>query len=165
MSISLILIIVVAVALILGPVSMLVPKKGQRQREQLRLKARDAGLRFTLRKLPPLKTDAESPATMPCYYIPPLKQHQPFDEWTLMRTTYSHEGNFYREWDWVNSRAPDEPIQAFLLQQLPLLPESVKAIGYGTAGVCVFWDESNGEAFLDNLVALLKGIQAVSSPR
>lgn len=164
MSITLILIIVVVAALLMGPVVMLVPKPGQRQREQLRLKARDAGLRFTLRKLPPLKTDMESPATMACYFVPPVKQKQPLQEWTIMRTAYSHEGNFYQEWDWVNNNfQPNASVKAFLQQQLPSLPDSVRAIDFGVAGVSVFWNEREGEALLDTLVALLKGIQAAAS--
>lgn len=165
MNLSLILIIIITLALIIGPVAMLYPKPEQRRRDQLRIKAREAGLRFTLRKLPPLKTDMEPPRAMTCYYLPPLQQ-KPLPEpeqWTLMRTAYVHEGNFYRDWDWVGDYRPAPGIVALLQQQVPLLPESVKALDYGSAGITVFWSEKEGMALLDHLVSLLKSIQAAEN--
>jgi hypothetical protein len=156
----LILIIIVTMALILGPAAMLMPKPEQRRREQLRLKAHGLGLRFTLRKLPHLKTDMELPHTMACYYLPPLEQKFSTQEWILIRTAYAHEGNFYREWDWVGDFRPAPAVLAFLQQQIPSLPDSIKALGCGPAGITVFWNEQEGEALLDLLVSLLKGIQA-----
>jgi hypothetical protein len=159
-SLSLILIIVVTVALILGPAMMLFPKPEQRRREQLRLKARNAGLRFTMRKLPALKTDMEPPGAMACYYVPPAEQSLLIKEWALMRTGYEHEGNFYRAWDWAGEHRPTLAVQTFLQQQVPALPDSVKAITYGAAGITVFWNEKEGEDFLPTLVVLLQGLQA-----
>lgn len=159
MSLSLILIIILAIALVLGPIAMLIPKPEERRREALRLKARTAGLRFTLRKLPVLKTDTESPRTMPCYFLPPLAQPSTMQEWVLVRMPYTHEGHFYRDWDWLGEHRPTLETQAFLQQQVPSLPEGVRALGYGAAGVTLFWNEKEGEALLGQLVSLLKGIQ------
>jgi hypothetical protein len=158
-----ILIIIVTMALILGPAAMLIPKPEQRRREQLRLKAHGLGLRFTMRKLPHLKTDLEPPRTMACYYPPPLEQKLSTQEWTLMRTTYAHEGNFYQEWDWVGDYRPASRILVYLQQQIPSLPDSIKALACGPAGISVFWSELEGEALLDRLVSLLKGIQAAEN--
>lgn len=163
MNLTLILIIIVTLALIIGPVAMLYPKPEQRRRDQLRLKAREAGLRFTLRKLPPLKTDMEPPRAMTCYYLPPLQQNPSPEHWTLMRTAYVHEGNFYRDWDWVGDYRPAPRIVALLRQQVPSLPESVAALDYGSGGIAVFWTEKEGIDLLDHLVSLLKGIQAAEN--
>ena len=159
MSLSLILIIILVIALILGPITMLIPKPEERRRERLRLKARAAGLRFTLRKLPILKTDTESPRTMPCYFLPPLAQSSTLQEWVLVRMPYAHEGHFYRDWDWLGDYRPAPQTLAFLQQQIPSLPEGVRALGYGAAGVTLFWNEKEGEALLGQLVHLLTGIQ------
>lgn len=159
MSLSLILIIILVIALILGPIAMLIPKPEMRRREALRLKARSQGLRFTLRKLPILKTDTESLPAMPCYFLPPLAQSSTLQEWVLMRMPYAHEGHFYRDWDWLGDYRPTQETQAFLQQQVPSLPEGVRALGYGAAGVTLFWNEKEGEAILGQLVQLLTGIQ------
>ena len=163
MNLYLILIIIVTMALILGPAAMLIPKPEQRRREQLRLKAHGMGLRFTLRKLPHLKTDIELPHTMACYYLPPLEQKFSTQEWILIRTAYAHEGNFYREWDWVGDYRPSPAILVLLQQQIPSLPDSIKALGCGPAGISVFWSELEGEALLERLLSLLKGIQAADN--
>lgn len=159
MTLSLALIMLVVLALILGPVTMLIPKPEQRAREQLRLRARQLGLHFTLRRLPAQKTDMEQRQPMECYSLAPTKQSGSVIEWTLMRTSYAHEGNFYREWDWAGENKPNPDVMRLLERQVPHLPESVKALGVDRSGVHIFWTEKEGDGFLDSLVNLLREIQ------
>lgn len=155
--------LIMAVALILGPIAMLRPNPAQKRKEQLRLQASSQGIRFSMRRLPVLKTDMEVPPTVPVYFLPPPAAIQSNDDWILMRTGYEHEGNFYREWEWQGLARPSTAICTSLLQVLPDVPASVPAIAQGKSGTCIFWRETGGELELAKLINLLRTLDAQAS--
>ncbi|ACE86296.1 hypothetical protein [Cellvibrio japonicus] len=171
------LLLVIAIALVVGPMAMLRPNPEQRRREQLRLAARDLGLRFAMRHLPRLKTDLEDSPAIPCYYLPPPESCIPESNWILMRTSYAHEGNFYQEWDWIGDGRPASAVADWLKEQMTTVPVSFKAIASGMAGTSVYWTEKGvaktpeeQAASLQYLHQLLVGVQAnekaaLSSPK
>lgn len=144
----------------MGPISMLRPKPAQRRRENLRVHAAQQGVRFGLRKAPRRRTDMGEPEPTPAYYIAPAPQTQPLPTWTLMRTGYEHEGNFYRDWDWNGEYRPSAEINKLLRDYLAGLPESVTLISQGEAGTCVLWSEKEDLEVLNVLIRLLKDLQA-----
>jgi len=158
------LLILLAMALVIAPLSMLRPTPEQRRREQLRLAARQLGLRFAMRALPQLKTDMDAPRPMPCYFLPPPAANQltKADEWFLTRTAYAHEGNFYREWDWLGESRPTGELQAWLHQQMASLPEGVRSLSYGPAGISAYWAEKEGQEALEVIHRLLGQISSRS---
>ncbi len=103
----LIIILIVTVALILGPLAMLKPNPAQKRREDMRMQAHQLGLRFMMHALPKLSTDMEAPTPMPVYYLPPKTLGEDPRDWTLMRTAYEHDGNVYRDWDWQGAGPPN----------------------------------------------------------
>jgi hypothetical protein len=155
MSIWFFIILIVACAMVLGPISMLRPNPAQQRKEQLRLYASKKGLRFSMRRLPALKTDMDQPMAMPVYYLPPQPKATEAQEWILMRTSYAHEGNFYSEWDWQSDARPGDATCTLLKTYLPKLPASVSAISHGGLGICVFWAEKEGIETLDLLIEML----------
>ncbi len=158
MNIWFFVLLILAVALVIGPVSMLRPKPAQRHKEMLRMTAAGQGVRFGLRTLPKLKTAAEDPSPTPVYYLSPTVKMQSLPTWTLMRTDYEHEGNFYQEWDFEGEYRPGATICGFLKDILPTMPASVAAISQGKAGTCVFWNEKGDLETLDALVTMLKDL-------
>jgi hypothetical protein len=162
MNIWFFVILVIAIALVLGPISMMRPHPAQKRRENLRLYARQQGLRFTLQRPPVLSTDVEKPIPMPVYYLPPLDKSRIENEWILMRTHYEHEKNFYREWDWQTKFRPDEQVSQLLKEYLPSLPESVIAITQNKLGTCVFWSEREDKEVLDVLIEMLGKIRSIA---
>jgi hypothetical protein len=162
MSIWFFIVLILAVAMVLGPISMLRPSPAQRRKEQLRLHASKHGLRFSMRQLPALKTDLEQSAPMSVYYLPPPKT-QGTSEWILMRTSYAHEGNFHQEWDWQTASRPNEATCDLLKSYLPQLPASVPAISRGALGICVFWTEKEGMETLDVLIEMLVKLDQISN--
>ncbi|HCS64526.1 MAG TPA: hypothetical protein DIW64_10880 [Cellvibrio sp.] len=163
MSIWFFIMLIVACALVLGPISMLRPNPAQKRKEQLRLYASKKGLRFSMRRLPALKTDTDQPMATPVYYLPPQSKTLEVPEWILMRTRYTHEGNFYSEWDWQSAVRPKGVTCDLLKTYLPRLPESVSAISHGGLGVCVFWSENEGVETLDLLIEMLSELNQVES--
>lgn len=155
MNIWFFVILILAIALILGPISMLRPKPAQRHKETLRMHAAGKGIRFGMRTLPKLKTATEEPIPSPVYYLPPDAKKQSAPTWTMIRTDYQHEGNFYQEWDWYGPYRPPEMVCDMLRKRLPDLPASVSAITQGEAGTCIFWSEKGGTEVLDELIKIL----------
>lgn len=154
--------LILVIAIILGPISMLRPSPGQKRKEALRLYASKEGVRFSMRRLPALKTDINQAASIPVYYLPPPKI-QDIPEWILMRTHYQHEGNFYLEWDWQSDVRPNEAATNLLKTYLPQLPESVRAISHGSLGLCVFWQEKEDLEMLNLLIEMLKTLNQAST--
>lgn len=165
MSIWFFIMLIVAFALVLGPISMLRPNPAQKRKEQLRLYASKQGLRFSMRRLPALKTDTDQPMAIPIYYLPPQSKILDVPEWILMRTRYVHEGNFYLEWDWQSTVRPKDTTCTLLKAYLPQLPESVSAISFGGLGSCVFWSEKEGVEMLDLLIEMLNKVHQIESPQ
>lgn len=163
MNIWFFVILILTISLILGPIAMLKPKPAQKRKEALRHYATSKGLRFTLRKLPKLKTDVDEPGVGPVYYLAPTAQLQTLPTWILVRTQYEHEGNFYRAWDWYNDHRPNKAVSERLHNYLPQLPDSVNVISQGDAGTSVFWNEKEGNDMVDLLVQMLSELQSAAT--
>lgn len=163
MNIWFFVILILTISLILGPIAMLKPKPAQKRKEALRQYAASKGLRFTLRKLPKLKTDIEEPGVSPVYYLAPTAQLQLLPTWILIRTQYEHEGNFYRAWDWLNEHRPSQTVSGKLRDYLSQLPDSINVITQGEAGTSVFWNEKEGNDIVDLLVQMLSELQSVAT--
>lgn len=155
------ILLIVAIGLVLGPISMLRPNPAQKRKERLRMQASAQGVRFGMRRLPERKTDMEQPPVLPVYYLPPSNAMQLVDDWVLIRTDYEHEGNFYREWDWQGNARPIEQVGEQLTSVLSKLPLSVPAIVQGKSGTCIFWRETEGEEVLTALIAVLRHLNAL----
>jgi hypothetical protein len=164
MNIWFFIILILAIALVLGPISMLRPSPAQQRKEKLRLYATKHGVRFSMRRLPALKTDMEQAATLPVYYLPLPPKAAATSEWILMRTTYIHEGNFHLEWDWQTDIHAIEETCNILKAYLPKLPSSVPAISSSSLGVCVFWQERENTEMLDLLIEMLTKLHQSEFP-
>jgi len=163
MNIWFFVILLIACAMVIGPISMLRPSPAQKRKEQLRLHAGKSGLRFSMRQLPKLKTDIDRAPPMPVYFIAPKDKSRAIPEWILARTSYEHEGNFYREWHWQTDVRPEAEVCELLKYYLPQLPSSVAAITQSGLGTCVFWSEREGVETLDLLIKIVTEIDQASS--
>lgn len=157
-----ILILILVLAFILAPIIALKPRGRQNKLEQLRLAARTQGAVFSMRRLPPLKTDSELSAPLAVYSLPPGEKLQIQTEWILRRTSYHHPLNFFEDWDWANEQRPSEVIQNLLKSRLSSLPESVKGISAGPHGAAFYWTEEGEKELLQDMIDLLKQIKTFS---
>ncbi len=158
MNIWLVVILILVVALIVGPVMMLKPNPAQQKKERLRMQAHERGLRFTMRSLPKLATDMEAPLPLPVYYLPPTTLPEDVRDWMLIRTSYAHESNFYQDWDWQGEAHANQATQTLLKNFLPQAPKGLHAIAAGQQGVTIYWDEKNGEELLSDLISVMEAV-------
>src|SRR6478752_5483602 len=130
MSVGFVVLIIVVLILIIGPVMMLRPDPIQKNKETLRMKAREKGIHFSMRNLPQQNTDHEKPDPVPVYFFAPIKP-QFTNDWMLLRATYEHDIHFLKVWAWQNDTQATVAEQAILKQYLPQLPDSVRAVSAG----------------------------------
>ena len=161
MHIGLIVIILVVIALILGPIRMMQPSPEQKKREKLRLAARANGVHFAMRNLPQQADEQEAPGLIPVYFLPPTKS-QTEKGWMLVRANYEHEIHFLGWWAWQNDVRPLSAELNILSEHLNDLPQSVRGISAGTEGICVFWSEQGGDAVLTQIIQLLGELKAAA---
>lgn len=158
MNIGLIVILIIAVALIMGPIMMMRPNPAQKNKENMRSLARTKGVHYSMRNLPRQPDEQTPPPAVPVYFFPPTKT-QNTTGWMLVRTHYQHEINFLGWWAWQGEqRATDAEIEV-LKAQLPALPESVRAVSAGGEGVYVYWQEKGGDAALQQVLRLLESLK------
>ncbi|RYY75654.1 MAG: hypothetical protein EOO52_09755 [Gammaproteobacteria bacterium] len=162
MSIGLIIALIVAVALVLGPVMMMRPNPAQKRKELMRLAARAEGVQYSVRNLPRQADEAEKPDPIAVYFLPPTEAGSS-QSWMLLRTRYQHDIHFLGWWAWRDGNRPTDAEENVLRGYLVNLPESVKAVSAGTEGIGVYWDETGGEPVLNEILQLLKSLKEASS--
>jgi hypothetical protein len=163
MSIGLVIALIVAVALVLGPVMMMRPNPAQKKKEAMRLLARSEGVHYSVRNLPQQADELEKPAPVPVYFLPPADANSSVS-WMLIRTLYQHDIHFLGRWAWRGNVRPGDAELAVLHEHLGVLPESVRAVSAGAEGITVYWDETGGEVVLQKILNLLKALRAASTP-
>lgn len=152
MNVYAVIIILLVVAMIVGPVSMMQPSRSQRRREQLRGRAREMGLKVSLQPPPRLATDTEAPAAMPVYSLITCSA-QPC--WSLRRTEYAHESHLNEWWQFVGA-IPPEPVPSRIKRILSDLPPGVLALRMGSRQLEAFWRESGDEHAITQLLECLR---------
>ena len=148
-----IILIIFVVAMVVGPVAMMQPTRGQRRREKMRGYAREAGLSVRLLPPPPLATDTDAPAAMPVYSL--VAEVRQASSWTLMRTRYAREGHLGGWWQFVGAKPP-EATQRHIEGALDMLPEGVIGLRVGGRQLDIFWRESGDEQDIDQLLKCLR---------
>ena len=154
----LIIIMVIAFSLVVGPIMMLRPDPLQQKKERMRMMAYEKGIRFSVKNLPQQVSEIEKQAPVSVYFFAPNKKCKDSD-WLLLRTNYAHEMHFLNCWAWQSSERATPAEQAVLEHYLPLLPASVRAGSVGSLGVCVYWFERGGEQVLVQIIELLEALK------
>lgn len=159
---SFVIMIVIVIALVLGPVMMMRPNPAQKNKERMRTIALAKGIHFSVKNLPQQAADHEKPAPVSVYFFAPIKNSQDSD-WLLLRTSYEHAIHFLGYWAWQGDWRATPAEQAVLTQYLPLLPDSVRAVSVGSKGICVYWSEKGDEKVLEQIITLLESLKNLQS--
>ena len=161
MSFGLIIMLIVAASLVVGPIMMMRPNPVQKKKENMRMLARQQGVHYSIRNLPQQADELEKPQPIPVYFLPPTETASP-SNWMLLRTRYEHDIHFLGWWAWRNEARPTNAEQTVLREYLPILPESIRALSAGAEGITVYWEEQGGELVLRQILQLLKSLQAAA---
>lgn len=137
--------IVIVVAMMVGPIFMMRPSGRSKREAKQRDKAIELGLSVYLSRLPS-EVNIQNADTYAIYSLPwpekKLKNNDNVPKWTLEQKQYEHDIHFKGRWDWFGGcKAPGES-QALLFDFLESAPLGMVGLASTPAGLGVYWDES-----------------------
>ncbi|SHE50539.1 hypothetical protein SAMN04487965_0036 [Microbulbifer donghaiensis] len=145
------IIILFAVALVLGPVMWLKPNQRDRRLAKLRGSAAKSGMPVQMLKLPA----ALGEGTAAVYYNRWGDSRRLQLGWVLELQRMEHDMHFAGRWDWRKGRAAPQPAWEPLRQLLDQLPRDACAIVANENGFGIQWQETGGDSAFSRLEATL----------
>ncbi|MCW8194072.1 hypothetical protein F6455_04650 [Proteobacteria bacterium 005FR1] len=167
-----IVIIVLAIALAVGPVMWLRTTPSQKREIAFRNRAARLGLRVQLRPAADLDLRGhENSGEMLAGYgllwvkTPGDRQKVPLHPrnkpWRLRRERISHESHFAGWWDWSKDLEADPAWHDQLRALLPKLPPDSLVVENNRQGLWVYWRERGDVKRVDDLAATLAALKQV----
>jgi hypothetical protein len=159
MSWFVIVLIVLVLAMMIGPIMMVKPSRRDRRVAQLRARATKMGLRVSLQRL--------EQDTFAVYELPWEREDNVKlvgVDWMLERRTYAHEIHFADWWQWRGPGRPPAEVLPLLQPRMAALPEGVPAIEATRLGLRCYWSETGGEPRLAELTDWLKSVAEAMKP-
>jgi len=163
-----IIIIVITVALALGPVMMLRPTAGQKRLSTLRACAHEKGLRVRLESDPRKQKEGQLAVYTLPWCVESKKKGGSIVEWMLIKQSFSHELHFSGEWDWMGKgRAPKSSHQN-IKTLLSHNPVNMLALSASRLGLGVYWKENLGgkspQVCVEEISSILQAIESQLKP-
>ncbi|WP_299593057.1 hypothetical protein [uncultured Microbulbifer sp.] len=152
-----IVIIIFAVALVIGPVFWLKPSSRDRKLAELRQRAATSGLKVQIQALP----DSQPKGNAAVYFSQWRNPRRLQAGWALELQRMAHEVNFDGVWDWRNGREAPQPAKAPLKELLGMLPADATAVYANDSGLGVQWHERSGDKGLAALQEALASMRPV----
>lgn len=132
------IIIILVVAMAIGPVMMLQPSAGMNRLAKMRTAASQLGLIVRVAK------KGEFPVSGAIYSLPlskEIRQKKIQENWCLKKLTHVHDIHFCDNWDWDGDGRAEKGVQALLGNELKQLPEGIYSLEFRASGLGMFWDE------------------------
>jgi len=153
-----VVIIVIVIAMMVGPICMMRPSGRDAREAKQRDKARELGLSVYLSKLPS-ESSIQHAKTYAIYSLAwpekKLKNNDNVLKWTLEQKKYEHAIHFHGRWDWFGDRKAPEENYASLRDFLNDMPLGVAALASTQSGLGVYWDESLSEETPEQAVNII----------
>ncbi|MCK7597328.1 hypothetical protein M0G74_08595 [Microbulbifer sp. CAU 1566] len=152
-----IVVIILAVALVIGPVMWLKPSSRDRKLAELRQGAASAGLKVQMQPLPASQGQGNAAVYFSQWRNPRRLQ----TGWGLELQRMSHEMHFDGLWDWRKGRQPPEAAMSPLKELVSLLPSDATAIFANDSGLGVQWRERSGDSGFKAIQEALASLRPV----
>jgi len=134
--------VILALAMIVGPIMMMKPSGRQTQLATMRQKALMLGMQTSLVPVPKPLSGATHAPMIAVYY----KRWESFkwsdDTALLLRLGFEHDIHFSGPWDWAENHTADITADEEMHKLLKSLPSSVLGVEFGPLGVGLYWLES-----------------------
>jgi hypothetical protein len=165
-----IVIMVLAIALALGPVMWLRTTPGQRRTISFRNRAAQLGLRVQLRPAADLDLESEEfqGESLPGYGLLWVKgpddpagvlRHPRNRPWRLRRQRISHESHFVGWWDWQKGMEADPAWHEILRRVIADLPPDALVLENNRQGLWLYWRERGDLSRVDSVAACLRTLK------
>lgn len=131
-----IVMILLAAAMIVGPIMMLQPTARQRKLGALRQSAATHGLLVSI----PEEKDLQG-HSLACYVLPITKTKPSPKTWALCKQSFVHDLHYSDDWDWVSETQQLAKPPTSLRTCLNDCPKGTYSMGRNAVGVYIEWDE------------------------
>ncbi|WP_299975341.1 hypothetical protein [uncultured Pseudoteredinibacter sp.] len=141
-----IIFVVLAVAMVLGPIMLMKPSGRQRQLAGMRQRALELGLQSRIATVTGgLKHFTVAP-TIAIYQKRWVdKRFCPERSLMLVRSSFAHDVHFHGVWDWKEGDVAALSLSQAMSNCLDELPESVLAVEFTPLGVGLYWLEKGAK--------------------
>ena len=158
-----VIMVFLAIVMVVGPIMMLLPSRGQQKVASIRAQATELG--FSISTAYVKGNDGKLIHTTS--YLLPFKDSEhrpkPSEEWELKRFSYHHGVHFLGDWDWVEGSTAPEKIWPTLKECVANLPSGLSFIHCSRAGIGVHWDERcEGVPEKDVLMLIKQSLESLS---
>ncbi len=148
------ILIVLAIAMVVGPVFMIQPSKRQRKTAKLRAHAASLGMMVKL-------ASSDKPALTGAFYTLPIKsKKKTTSSWCLIEGNFAHDIHFFNKWDWQGKEQAAPGLADAIKTIIENFPDSISAFGINNMGIYVLWDEKCSEgdekSAVENIQSLLR---------
>lgn len=164
-----VLVIVLVIAMAVGPVMWFRSTPYQQKIVEFRNRANRLGLRVRLTALAELGVpgDAAREHKVAGYglaWIQPQddneqRQRPAIQEWCLVKERISHEGHFSGWWNWRTGGQANREWHEDLRTLLPSLPRDVVALESNRQGLWLYWDEKGSPEQVDRVASILNDLR------
>lgn len=146
-----IIIVILVVAMIVGPIMMMQPSAREKRVSHWRQTAIEEGFSVRMRKVEQ-SNHAE--------YIYPWANKAKRASWTLTKQNYVHDIHFLDYWEWDGTGRPSTAMLESLAEYIKTLPAGASLIEANAAGMACCWDEQGSDADFRTILDGLKSIAA-----
>jgi hypothetical protein len=154
-----IILIVLAIAMAVGPVMMMQPTTRDRRLAGLRQDAAQAGLHVRMSDYE--KGEKKRPVAVYTYQVN-LPKGTP--TWSLIRRSYSHDIHFHATWEWrsTNKKISSEK-EDQLFQFIDSLPKDIVGLEVNEMMVGIWWQEKSPTITIKTIKQLLQQLVVIAS--
>lgn len=165
-----ILIIVLVVAMAIGPIMWFRSTPYQRRIIKFRSHAAELGLRVQVKPLADLGIPAASGGmdTVVAYGLPWVQSGREETDasrrpgkrpWRLVKERMEHDSHFAGWWNWQKGLEADRRWHGPLREQIPQLPEDALALENDRRALWLYWRERGGIEGVDQVAAILRSLK------
>jgi len=152
--------IVIAVAMVVGPIMMFKPNSYTRRLEALRAEAASSGIKLRT-------VSYESRNQKQSVVVYNRLCETPFDAAILQRHDVAHDVHFYKQWDWQEQKVLglSDTQQQWLKTFVEQLPATVVGVEFSPHSVGLWWQEKKLEQWgITDLKDALEHLHHFASP-
>ncbi|MFI2810093.1 MULTISPECIES: hypothetical protein [Microbulbifer] len=147
-----VLIIILAIALVIGPVMWLKPSSRDRRLAGLRQRAAGAGMVVQMSRLP----ESQGQGTAAVYISRWEDPRRLETGWVLELQRMEHGMHFSGRWDWRGDKSAPRQAWPLLHELLDSMPPDALALHATQAGLGIQWREQSGDSGMDSLLGALE---------
>lgn len=154
-----IILILLAIALAVGPIMMMQPSSREKRIATLRQEAAQAGLRIRMAKNN--KEDDIKPIAVYTYLAELPEGTQ---TWSLLRRSYEHEIHFHKTWEWQTAtKGISSNKEEALFQFVDALSDDIVGLEVNENRVGIWWNEKPNTLTIGGVKQLLKELVSIVS--